>query len=93
LIDVDHYIVYICKFKSFDIFKARKYFIGKKNSSLLIFHTSEFLLVLLLFSFYYRLAFFVLVGVLAHFLLDIYNEIGVKYIRRFPSIIFYLIKK
>ena len=93
LLDVDHYILYIFKFKSFDMVKAHNYFFNEEKPFLLFFHTVEFLLVLLLLSFYSKLAFFALIGVVIHFLLDIYEEMREKYIGRFPSIIWWYLRK
>ena len=93
LLDVDHYILYIFKFKSFDMIKAHNYFFNEEKPFLLFFHTVEFLLALLLLSFYFRLVFFVLIGVVTHLLLDIYEELREKYIGRFPSIIWWYLRK
>ena len=93
LLDVDHYILYIFKFKSFNIVKAHDYFFNEEKPFLLFFHTVEFLLVLLLISFYSKLAFFALIGVVTHFLLDIYEEIREKHIGRFPSIVWWYLRK
>lgn len=93
LLDVDHYILYIFKFKSFDMIKAHDYFFNEEKPFLLFFHTIEFLLVLLFFSFYFRLAFFVLIGVVIHLLLDIYEEMREKHIGRFPSIVWWYLRK
>ena len=93
LLDVDHYILYIFKFKSFNIINAHDYFFNEEKPFLLFFHTVEFLLVLLLLSFYFRLAFFILIGLVIHLLLDIYEEIGKDYIGRFPSIIWWYLRK
>ena len=93
LLDVDHYILYIFKFKSFDMIKAHDYFFNEEKPFLLFFHTVEFLLVLLFFSFYFRLAFFALIGLIIHLLLDIYEEMREKYIGRFPSIVWWYLRK
>ncbi|OIO62625.1 hypothetical protein COY26_02580 [Candidatus Woesearchaeota archaeon CG_4_10_14_0_2_um_filter_33_10] len=93
LLDVDHYILYIFKFKSFDIVKAHNYFFNEEKSFLLFFHTVEFLLVLLILSLSFKLVFFVLIGVVIHLLLDIYEETRKKYIGRFPSIVWWYLRK
>ena len=93
LLDVDNYILYIFKFKSFNIIKAHDYFFNEEKSFLLFFHTVEFMLVLLFFSFYFRLAFFALIGLVIHLLLDIYEEVRRDYIGRFPSIIWWYLRK
>ncbi|GEM_PF-3401594 len=93
LLDFDHYVVYIFKFKSFDMIKAHNYFFNEEKPFLLFFHTVEFLLVLLLLSFYFKLAFFVLMGALAHLLLDSYEELREDYIGRFPSMLWWYLRK
>ena len=93
LLDADHYILYIFKFNSFDMVKAHDYFFNEERPFLLFFHTVEFLLVLLLLSFYFRLAFFVLIGVVIHLLPDIYEEMREDYIGSFPSIIWWYLRK
>ncbi|MBU1204474.1 MAG: hypothetical protein KKE93_01035 [Nanoarchaeota archaeon] len=93
LVDVDHYIFYIFKFKSFNMIKAHNYFFNEERPFLLFFHTVEFLLVLLFFSFYFKLAFFALIGVVIHLLLDTYEELREKYIGRFPSIVWWYLRK
>lgn len=93
LLDFDHYVVYIFKFKSFDMIKAHNYFFNEEKPFLLFFHTVEFLLVLLLLSFYFKLAFFVLIGALAHLLLDSYEELREDYIGRFPSMLWWYLRK
>jgi len=93
LIDIDHYILYIFKFKSLDVVRAHNYFFNEEKPFLLFFHTVEFLLVLLLLSFYSKLAFFVLIGALAHLLLDTYEELREDYIGRFPSAVWWYLRK
>ena len=93
LLDVDHYILYIFKFKSFDMIKAHNYFFNEERPFLLFFHTIEFLLILLLLSLYSKLAFFALIGVITHLFLDIYEEMRKDYIGRFPSIVWWYLRK
>jgi len=93
LIDIDHYILYIFKFKSLDVVRAHNYFFNEEKSFLLFFHTVEFLLVLLILSLSFKLVFFVLIGVVIHLLLDIYEETRKKYIGRFPSIVWWYLRK
>ena len=93
LLDVDHYLLYVIKFSSFNIKQAHDYFIAKDETLLLPLHTVEFLMVLLLLSFYLDFVFFVLIGVVIHFMLDLRDELRFNYIGRFPSLIWYLIRK
>ena len=78
LIDIDHYFWYVYKFKKFSLFDCYYYYIDgmeknkveKNIGILLVFHTLEFLLAIILLSFYNELALIFTIGVLAHYLLD-----------------------
>ena len=78
LIDVDHYIWYVLKHKKLSLFGCYNHFVieAEKNKwrdiigSLLIFHTVEFLLAVMLLSFYSELALLFAIGLLPHYLLD-----------------------
>ena len=101
LIDADHYIYYVFKFKKFNPFQCNKYFTedGKKSDYhifdglVLIFHTLEFLIAMIVLSFYSKLALVLIIGIIGHYLLDI---IWFKfYIKRFVlnhSLSWWLIK-
>ena len=93
LIDIDHYILYIFKFKSFNVLKANKYFMNHEGTSFLFLHTAEFILLLLFLFMYFEFIFFVLIGVLIHLLLDLPDELRFSHVGRFPSILWYLILK
>ena len=93
LIDIDHYILYIFKFKSFNVLKANKYFMNHVGTSFLFLHTAEFVILLLIFSLYSNFAFFILMGFAVHLLLDIRDEFRFNHVGRFPSILWYLILK
>jgi len=79
LIDIDHYFWYVYKYNEFDVFSCYnfftvdaektkwKYLIGR----LLIFHTIEFFLIIILFSFYNQLILIFAIGLLSHYLLDL----------------------
>ncbi|MFH0936568.1 MAG: hypothetical protein V1815_02725 [Candidatus Woesearchaeota archaeon] len=76
LIDVDHYIYYVLKFKSFNLKKAYKYFeeYEKKRhfkDVLCIFHTIEFFILLLILSFYNKIIFLIFIGIIFHEILDL----------------------
>lgn len=79
LIDLDHYLWCICKYKKYNFFDCYRLFAvesKKRNFSdvkglLIIFHTIEFLLIMVILSFYFELAFIFTIGVLSHYILDL----------------------
>lgn len=79
LIDVDHYLWYILKFKKINLIKCYRYFADdvRKNNweaisgSVLIFHTIEFLIFVISLSFFNSIALMLLIGLLGHYALDI----------------------
>lgn len=79
LVDIDHYLWYILKYKKFNVIECYRFFAieAEENKykdvigSLLIFHTIEFLLLMLMLSFYIDLALIFTIGLLAHYLLDL----------------------
>ena len=79
LIDIDHYFWYIYKYKKFNFFDCYSYYLERMDKDkimenlgvLLIFHTVEFLLLMIFFSFYNNLAFMFTIGVISHYLLDL----------------------
>lgn len=78
LIDFDHYAWFVIKKKNFNLKKAF-YFLkamDKKKPVMMLFHTFEFILFILILSFFYNIFLFVLIGMLFHSLLDI---IDLKY--------------
>jgi len=93
LIDIDHYILYIFKFKSFNVLKANKYFMNHEGTSFLFLHTAEFVILLLILSLHSNFAFFILMGVAIHLLLDIRDEFRFSHIGRFPSILWWYLRK
>lgn len=93
LMDIDHYILYIFKFKSFNLLKANKYFINHEGTSFLFLHTAEFVILLLILSLYSNFVFFILMGVALHLLLDIRDEFRFSYVGRFPSIVWWYLRK
>jgi hypothetical protein len=79
LIDIDHYFPYIVK-RKFNLIRnykeeviLRKKFIpsNKRKKEILLFHGIEFVLVLIVLSFFFNFFIFVLLGILMHLLLDI----------------------
>ena len=78
LIDIDHYFWYIYKFRKFNLFGCRKYFIDNNNikeqtGGLLIFHTIEFLIASIILSFYFKFMLIFTIGILSHYFLDLLN--------------------
>src|SRR3989344_9077428 len=79
LIDVDHYLWYIYRYKKFNIIKSYNFFLKNIERNdftnvygvLLIFHTIEFLLIMVVLSFYSEFALIFTIGLLSHYLLDV----------------------
>ena len=103
LIDIDHYFWYVYKAKKFSIKGCYDFYIlPPKNGnffnnkdSLLVFHTIELIIliiVLALFNIYIRV---VLFGLLLHLSLDVYYRITkAKYLfLSQPSVIWFMLKK
>ena len=81
LIDVDHYLLYIYRRKNFSLKNA--YLIHKKTSKnhkpmLHLFHTIEFLILILIFSFFNSFFLFILIGMLFHSFFDLVELIYEK---------------
>lgn len=88
LIDVDHYPVYVWKFKTISFKKAYIYFKNiKKPDDIAIFHTFEFLILILILSFFYKIFFLVFLALLFHLILDIYDA-HIRNIKRPFTLIF-----
>lgn len=101
LIDIDHYFLYVCRFRKFGLGECYKYYhtnIKKNNfkeflGALLIFHTIEFLLLSAFLSAFSSLALMFTIGLLSHYVLDIIHRY--RFEKSFvtnPSIISWLIK-
>ena len=78
LIDFDHYMTYVIKFKNLNIRKAYWYFrnISKYKDNkkiLLLFHTWEFLAALLIVGFFYQIIWYIFLGFFIHILEDLYD--------------------
>ena len=79
LIDIDHYFWYVCKYRKINIFDSYKFFIkpmDEKNFKsvmgiILVFHTVEFLMIMLAFSYLSKLALAFTIGLLLHYTLDL----------------------
>lgn len=78
-IDIDHYFWYAYYYKDLNLFKAYKHFLipmEKRDFTvnlgiLLIFHTIEFLALVLVLSFYSEYALAFGIGLLFHYILDL----------------------
>lgn len=79
LIDVDHYLWYIYKYKKLSLFGCYKHYISQTEKNqfkenigiLLIFHTIEFLFIVTILSFYNEFALIFALGLLPHHILDL----------------------
>ena len=104
LIDVDHYIYYVQEKKDFNLRNAYYYnknYLGqdlkRKNQTHLvyIFHTVEFLFILLILSFFIEFFWPILAGCLFHLAIDFIDSLSSKHkkYKRVYSLIFYATKK
>jgi len=101
LIDIDHPLYYLIRFKSFNLKKAYSYFmeIGKRNdlrsyeSVIRIFHNIETFFVLLIFSFFSKEVLMILIGFILHISLDMISEYRYFSCLRNYSLLRSLIKK
>lgn len=93
LIDADHYPVYVWKFKNFSFKKTHRYFkYLRKTEDIALFHTPEFIILIFILSFFYRVLFLVFLGLIFHVILDIY-DFYTRGIERPFSIILWLKKR
>ena len=75
LIDLDHYPIYVMRFKNLNPFKANSYFIDRMPTKVLcVFHTFEFLLVLVVIAFFNSAGSIMLIGWATHMAMDYYSE-------------------
>ena len=85
LIDVDHYLYYIIIKKDFSLKNAYNYHLDIRNNNkkgkIRLFHTAEFLIVLLILSFFYKPLLFVFIGFIFHLLFDVIDEYHRKKIK------------
>lgn len=73
LIDFDHYIWYTNRKKDWNLKRAYKwntYLERKHEKAMHIFHTIEFLILIFILSFFLRIFFYILIGILFHSILD-----------------------
>ena len=96
-IDVDHYIYYIMKEKDFDIIKSYRYFSTRSfkdfRDQLFIFHTFEFIIPMVIVSFFSEIAFIITLGLLLHLCADWYQEYSRRYRVKALSILYVMLKK
>lgn len=77
-VDVDHYLLYVYKFRSLDLKKAFDFHISLKEvkkgekqiTYIYVFHSFEFMLLLLLLSFYSIIFVMLFLGVILHVIMD-----------------------
>ena len=102
LIDIDHYLWYIAKFKKYGLRECYEYCAKgtiKDNwkyvtGSLFVFHNIEFLILSIVMSFYFPWAFMFTIGILSHYLLDlIWHLYGIKKPTHALSFIIWLMRK
>lgn len=98
-IDLDHYLLYICRRKEATIKEMFKYFddIWENRENIYeicIFHTVEFFLSLFILGYFYREAWIILAGFFVHLVFDVYHlyKHNVVFTRAF-SIVEYFIRK
>ena len=74
-IDTDHWLFYVFKEKDYSFKSFRKsYYYGKAHKSkdaLHILHVVEFWILIAILSFFYKLFFFIYIGIIFHLYLDI----------------------
>lgn len=86
LIDLDHYFWHVYLKKDINPINAYKFYLTlikersfrKQKRCLLIFHTAEFLILMIILSLYSQIAFIILLGLLFHYFIDyiyIYHHI------------------
>ena len=92
LIDVDHYLYYVCTKNDLSLKKAYKWFVKRRKQFLklspkqrenykvpiMLFHGIEYWILLLLLSFIHPFFIWVFVGIIIHFILDIAEIIEYK---------------
>lgn len=81
-VDADHYLIYVYRHRDLSLKRAYNYFTDmceklkaseKHMAPLLVFHTVEFMAILVVLAFYSKYFAFIAAGVLFHVLLDHYS--------------------
>jgi len=102
LIDIDHYLWYISRFKKYNLKECYHYCAVETfkdnwkevTGALFIFHNFEFLVLVSALSFYSTPAFLFTVGLLSHYLLDfIWHAYGIKKPTHALSFLWWLVKR
>lgn len=92
LIDADHYLWYVLRFKSFNFKEAYRESLIRKKGRLHIFHTIEFWILMWILSFYSVFFFIIFLGVMFHISLDLIDMKTKRYFNaRSLSVIKYII--
>lgn len=85
LIDIDHYLWCVYNFKEFNPRKAFRFYVkvnrersyARQRKCFLVFHSIEFLILVIFLSFYSEITFLILAGLLLHYLLDVIYMLAV----------------
>ncbi|MBN2567241.1 hypothetical protein JXB02_04115 [Candidatus Woesearchaeota archaeon] len=91
LIDADHYLIYIINKRRFGIRAAYRYFKGSPRAHLCVFHTAEFMLLTLFFMLYLPVLGWFLAGLASHLLLDIIEDVVMRFYKMHEGRIYFLI--
>lgn len=76
LIDIDYYFYYVIKYRKFNVFEGNRFFKEVKLYNVLcVFHTIEVFLLVVVLSFLSLVGKILLIGLVVHYIMDIYNEI------------------
>lgn len=95
-IDIDHYLFYVIRFKNWNLKQAYLWHkkIGRKHKPVMhIFHSIEFLFLVLVLSLFLEIFLFILVGMLFHTLLDITDMAMYQVFSREHLLLRYLLTK
>lgn len=95
LLDIDHYLNYIIKFRSFNLIKSYNNSKNENKTTLCIFHTIEFIAIIYFLSIYFNFVYYILLGSLLHIMTDSLDHL-IKFknvCARYPSIIIWSLKK
>ncbi len=96
LIDIDHYLFYIIKFKDRNLKKAYLWHkkLGRKHKPAMhLFHSAEFLFLVFALSLFSEIFLFILVGMLFHTLFDIIDMAVHRIFTREYLLLRYLLAK
>jgi hypothetical protein len=78
LIDIDHIVYYIIRFRKFGFKKAQRYYqkldLKGYKEVIRIFHTIEFNTIIVILAFINQLFLILLIGIIPHLIMDMINE-------------------